>query len=153
LGLLLIGHNHRSCTIVNLENGHVLDSVSDVNPQVKYGGDLISRIQSCLDGHFEELQNQVRAKIGEMIQSMIVKHPIDVSKVAVVGNTVMHHIFSGLAVNSLSYYPFHSPNLGTQRFSPSELNWELPEKTNIQFYPSIGSFVGSDILAGIAATK
>jgi uncharacterized 2Fe-2S/4Fe-4S cluster protein (DUF4445 family) len=139
--------------LVNLENGHVLDSVSDVNPQVKYGGDLISRIQSCLDGDFEELQNQIRAKIGEMIQSMLVKHPIDISKVAVVGNTVMHHIFSGLPVNSLSFYPFHSPNLGTQKFSPSELKWELPEKTNIQFYPSIGSFVGSDILAGIAATK
>mgnify|MGYP004701364937 FL=1 len=139
--------------LVNLENGHVLDSVSDVNPQAKYGSDLISRIQSCLDGNFEELQNLIRWKIGKMIQSMLEKHPIDVSKVAVVGNTVMHHIFSGLPVNSLSFYPFHSPNLGTQKFTPSELNWELPENTEISFFPSIGSFVGSDILAGIAATK
>lgn len=37
-------------------------------------------------------------------------------------------------------------------FAASELGWELQENTLIQFYPSIGSFVGSDILAGIAAT-
>lgn len=139
--------------LVNLENSHVLDSVSQVNPQTKFGGDLIARIQSCLDGNFQELQNLVRLKIGEMIDAILKKNQVEISKVAIVGNTVMHHIFSGLPVNSLSHYPFHSPNLGTQKFTPFELIWELPEKTNIQFYPSVGSFVGSDILAGIAATK
>ena len=139
--------------LVNLENGHVLDSVSDVNPQVKFGGDLISRIQSCLNGNFEVLQNLIRSKIWKMVQSILKNHPFEVSKVALVGNTAMHHIFSGLPVNTLSFYPFHSPSLGTQKFTPAELKWEMPEKTEILFYPSIGSFVGSDILAGIAATK
>ncbi len=139
--------------LVNLENGHVLDSVSDVNPQARFGSDLISRIQSCLDGNFEELQNMVRSKIDEMIQSILLKHPVEVTKVAIVGNTVMHHIFSGLPVNSLSFYPFHTPNLGVQEFTPKVLKWELHDSVKIGFYPSIGSFVGSDILAGIAATK
>lgn len=139
--------------LVNLENGHVLDSVSDVNPQARFGGDLISRIQSCLDGNFDELQNLVRSKIHEMIQSILEKQPLEVSKVAIVGNTVMHHIFSGLPVNTLSFYPFHSPDLGVQVFLPTELKWKLPEIARIEFFPSIGSFVGSDILAGIAATK
>ncbi len=139
--------------LVNLENGHVLDSVSDLNPQSRFGADLISRIQSCLDGKFEELKNLIRNKIGVMIQTILAKHPVQVSKVAIVGNTVMHHVFSGLAVNPLSFYPFNSPYLGAQKFTPADLKWDLPEKTEIQFYPSIGSFVGSDILAGIAATK
>lgn len=139
--------------LVNLENGHVLDSVAELNPQAKYGGDLISRIQHCLDGKQEELQKLVRQKIGEMISLMRQKHPIEVAQVAMVGNTVMHHIFSGLPVNSLSFYPFHSSHLGAQKFTPEKLNWALPEKTEISFYPSIGSFVGSDILGGIAATR
>lgn len=139
--------------LMNLKNGHVLDSVSDVNPQVKFGGDLISRIQSCLDGNQLEMQNLIRRKIGDMIHIILKKHLVEVSKVALVGNTVMHHIFSGLKVNSLSFYPFESPDLGTQNLDPKQLNWKLPTKTEIQFYPSIGSFVGSDILAGIAATK
>jgi uncharacterized 2Fe-2S/4Fe-4S cluster protein (DUF4445 family) len=139
--------------LVNLKNGHILDSVSDINPQTKFGGDLISRIQSCLDGNLEELQNLIRTTIGQMIQSILKEHPVAVSKVALVGNTVMHHIFSGLKVNSLSFYPFESPDLGVQKLTPAQLNWDLPELAEIQFYPSIGSFVGSDILAGIAATK
>jgi uncharacterized 2Fe-2S/4Fe-4S cluster protein (DUF4445 family) len=139
--------------LVNLENGHVLDSISDINPQARFGGDIISRIQSCLDGNFEELQNIVRIKIDEMIQSILQKHQVNLSKIAIVGNTVMHHIFSGLPVNSLSFYPFQSPNLGAQEFSNKDLNWRLPDTVKIVFFPSIGSFVGSDILAGIAATK
>jgi len=139
--------------LINLENGHILDSVSDINPQAKFGGDLIARIQSCLDGNKPEMQNMIRQKIGDVIQSILKKHPVEVANIIIVGNTVMHHIFSGLDVQSLSFYPFNSPNLGTQKFTPKELNWNLPVETEIQFSPSIGSFVGSDILAGIAATK
>jgi uncharacterized 2Fe-2S/4Fe-4S cluster protein (DUF4445 family) len=139
--------------LVHLENGHVLDSVSDLNPQAKFGGDIISRIQNCLDGKHQLLQNLVRQKIGDMISGMIQKHQVEVVRVVLVGNTVMHHIFSGLPVNALSFYPFHSSHLQTQKFISSALGWHLPEKTEISFYPSIGSFVGSDILAGIAATR
>lgn len=139
--------------LINLANGHILDSVSDINPQVKYGSDLISRIQSCLDGNQQKIQNLIREKVGEMIQLMLKKHPVEVSKINLVGNTVMHHIFSGLKVNSLSFYPFESPDLGTQKLSIEQLIWNLPTNTKIRFFPSIGSFVGSDILAGIAATK
>jgi uncharacterized 2Fe-2S/4Fe-4S cluster protein (DUF4445 family) len=139
--------------LINLENGHVLNSVSDVNPQAKYGGDLISRIQSCLDGNKDEMQNLIRKKIGGMIQLVLKKHPVEISKVSIVGNTVMHHIFSGINVDTLSFYPFESPDLGIQKFTSGELYWQFLSGTKIQFYPSIGSFVGSDILAGIAATK
>jgi uncharacterized 2Fe-2S/4Fe-4S cluster protein (DUF4445 family) len=139
--------------LINLENGHILDSVSDINPQVKFGGDLIARIQSCLDGKQQEQQTLIRNKIGLMIQSILKKNPVKVARIAVVGNTVMHHIFTGLKVDSLSFYPFDSPDLGAQNFTTKELGWNLPDETKVQFFPSIGSFVGSDILAGIAATK
>ncbi|HKI88655.1 MAG TPA: ASKHA domain-containing protein, partial [Draconibacterium sp.] len=139
--------------LLNLETGQILDAVTDVNPQARFGSDLISRIQSCLDGKQEELQTLIRKKIGAMITSVLAKHPVKVSEVVLVGNTVMHHIFSGLNVQPLSFYPFESPDLDMQKFIPEFLGWELPETAAIRFYPSIGSFVGSDILAGIAATK
>jgi uncharacterized 2Fe-2S/4Fe-4S cluster protein (DUF4445 family) len=37
-------------------------------------------------------------------------------------------------------------------FDPNELGWNFKSVEKVQFFPSIGSFVGSDILAGIAAT-
>jgi len=139
--------------LLNLENGQILDVLTAVNPQTKFGADLISRIQSCLDGKQEELQKLIWNKIGQMIASVLRKHPVEVSNVVLVGNTAMHHIFSGLNVRPLSFYPFDSPDLGTQKFAAKQLEWNLPEDANICFFPSIGSFVGSDILAGIAATK
>ncbi|GAG77650.1 unnamed protein product, partial [marine sediment metagenome] len=51
----------------------------------------------------------------------------------------------------LSYYPFESPDLGKKLFTSAELGWST-HCERICFYPSIGSFVGSDILAGIYAT-
>jgi uncharacterized 2Fe-2S/4Fe-4S cluster protein (DUF4445 family) len=65
----------------------------------------------------------------------------------------MQHLFCGFHVKPLSFYPFESPNLGKKIFRPAELGWDLDQKTEIIFMPSIGSFVGSDILAGIFATK
>jgi uncharacterized 2Fe-2S/4Fe-4S cluster protein (DUF4445 family) len=139
--------------LLNLENGHILDSVSDVNPQAKFGGDLIARIQSCMDGNQEEMQLLIRKKIASMIDTILQKNRVEVAKVALVGNTVMQHIFCGLNVQPLSMYPFESKELGVKTFTAANLNWKIPQTAEIKFYPSIGSFVGSDILAGIAATK
>lgn len=138
--------------LLDLKTGHVIDAATALNPQVKFGGDLISRIQSCLDGRQEEMQQLIRRKTGEMIRETVKKHPVELSKVILVGNTAMHHIFSGLYVQPLSFYPFESPHLGAQHFSAEQLGWKIPGEADICFYPSVGSFVGSDILAGIAAT-
>jgi uncharacterized 2Fe-2S/4Fe-4S cluster protein (DUF4445 family) len=123
-----------------------------LNPQVKYGADLISRIQAGLDGHSEEMTALIRTAVGKMISLMLDGSQLVPDKVILVGNTVMQLIFSGYDLTPLSCYPFQVENLGTKRFIPSELDWDFPDQTKIEFYPSIGSFVGSDILAGIAAT-
>jgi uncharacterized 2Fe-2S/4Fe-4S cluster protein (DUF4445 family) len=139
--------------LLDLKTGNVLDVSTALNPQVKYGSDLITRIQSCLDGRQQEMQSLIRQKCGNLIQEMLQRHPVETSKVVMVGNTVMHHIFSGLNIVPLSFYPFNSPDLKMQHFSAGELEWRLPGNADIRFLPSIGSFVGSDILAGVAATK
>ena len=139
--------------LVNLFNGQVADSVSFLNRQAKFGADLISRIQGCLDGSQDEMMSIIRSDTGSVINDMLRRNKVDITRVILVGNTVMHHIFSGLDVRPLSFYPFESPDLGVRYFSATDLNWNLPGSPRILFYPSLGSFVGSDILAGIAATK
>lgn len=138
--------------LLDLLNGKVLDVATAMNPQVKFGADLISRIQSGLEGRQEEMKKLIHKKLGEMIDSILDRHQVKIRKVVIVGNTAMHHIFSGLNLQPLSHYPFESPGMGIQHFTPRELGWRLCEQSIIRFYPCIGSFVGSDILAGIAAT-
>ena len=138
--------------LIDLSSAKVLAVETMLNPQQKFGADLISRIQGCLDGHSAEMTKIIRSSIGTMIELMLNKQPVEIQKVVIVGNTVMQLIFSNCDVSPLSMYPFHTDNLGMKTFNPEELELNFQVNGNIQFYPSIGSFVGSDILAGIAAT-
>jgi len=138
--------------LVDLSSAKVLAVETMLNPQVKFGADLISRIQACLDGNETEMTTIVRSSIGTMIRLMLKKHDVRLQKIVLVGNSAMQLIFSNCDVAPLSAYPFHIDNPGLKTFKPEELGWDFDVKENVLFYPSIGSFVGSDILAGIAAT-
>ena len=138
--------------LIDLSSAKVLAVESILNPQIRFGADLISRIQGCLDGKATEMTRLIRSAIGEMIDLMLKKTEVDLEKVVLVGNTVMQHIFSYIDVSPLSMYPFNASNLGLKIFDREELGWKFRVNQKVQFYPSIGSFVGSDILAGIVAT-
>jgi uncharacterized 2Fe-2S/4Fe-4S cluster protein (DUF4445 family) len=138
--------------LIDLATAKVLAVETMLNPQVKFGADLISRIQACIDGNSEELKRLIRFNIGNMIELLLVKQQVPLQKIAIVGNTAMHHIFSGFDVSPLAQYPFDTPHLLATTFTTAELEWNFEVVGDITFFPSIGSFVGSDILAGIAAT-
>ena len=140
--------------LLDLSSGRVMNVVTARNPQGKYGSDIMSRIEFALQkDNAETLMNLIRDKIRELIYKLLDGYSVNPDKIILVGNTAMHHLFCGLDVKPLSFYPFESPNLGIQTFSPSDLGLELDKSTEIAFMPSIGSFVGSDILAGIFATR
>ncbi|HZK96362.1 MAG TPA: ASKHA domain-containing protein [Prolixibacteraceae bacterium] len=138
--------------LVDLSSSKVMAVETMLNPQVKFGADLISRIQACLDGHEAEMTGIVRSSIGILIRLMLKKYDVRLQKIVLVGNAAMQLIFSNCDVIPLSAYPFHINDPGLKTFKTEELGWDFDVKENVQFYPSIGSFVGSDILAGIAAT-
>jgi uncharacterized 2Fe-2S/4Fe-4S cluster protein (DUF4445 family) len=94
----------------------------------------------------------VRASLGQIVACLAHGREPEIAEVILVGNTVMHHLFSGREVEPLSRTPFVSPHLGAQTFRPQDLGWSLPANCTIRFAPCLGGFVGSDILAGIIAT-
>ncbi|MEI7422954.1 MAG: ASKHA domain-containing protein [Prolixibacteraceae bacterium] len=138
--------------LVDLKTAQILAVETIVNPQVKFGADLISRIQAGLDGHSKEMTGIIRSAIGHMIGMMLQGRNLPLDKVVLVGNTVMQRSFSDLDLRPLSCYPFQVDDLGSKTFTAEELGWAFRVTGKIEFFPSIGSFVGSDILAGIAAT-
>ncbi len=138
--------------LIDLKTAEVLSVETMLNPQVKYGADLISRIQACIDGKSEEMEKAIRRAIGNMITSLLQKKQVCLNKIVIVGNTAMQLIFSGEDVSPLANYPFHVENIGMKAFQPEELGWNIACSGKVEFIPSIASFVGSDILAGIAAT-
>ena len=138
--------------LINLRDGKVVEAETMLNPQQRFGADLISRIQASIDGHAPEMTGIIRTSIGTMIGLMLRKHPVKIRRAVLVGNTVMQQLFSGSDVTPLATYPFQPADTGKRAFTAKELGWNFPVGEDVVFFPSIGGFVGSDILAGIAAT-
>lgn len=138
--------------LVDLRTAGIIAVETLLNPQVKFGADLISRIQSGLDGHDAEMTSLIRTAVGNMVRKLLKDSGIVPGRIVIVGNTVMQRIFSGNSLYPLSAYPFQVDDLGYRTFTSQQLGWDFRVNNTIQFFPSIGSFVGSDILAGIAAT-
>jgi uncharacterized 2Fe-2S/4Fe-4S cluster protein (DUF4445 family) len=137
--------------MVDLATGDLLGVQSALNPQTAFGADIMSRVRFALTK--PDLTPLIREAIGNMVSRLAASHESDVREVVLVGNTVMHHLFAALDVEPLSHVPFASPKLGEQRFTPPELNWNLPGDCRIRFVSCIGGFVGADILAGILAVN
>jgi len=128
--------------IVDLTSGEVLRVETGLNPQARYGADVMTRLQYDL-GRPGELGRVIRETLGRMLG----REPL--REVLLAGNTAMHHLFCGLEVAPLTHAPFASPSLGGYRFAESELGWPRPA----EFLPCLGGFVGSDLLCGIVATR
>ncbi|HVM47280.1 MAG TPA: ASKHA domain-containing protein [Candidatus Acidoferrum sp.] len=155
--------------LVERQTGHVLAVKTALNAQAKHGADIMSRVEFAVAGGGQTtLQRLVREQIGELARGLLAaaragatpgpprRSPgaqAEVKCVVVVGNTVMHHLFCGISLEPLSHYPFEPVSPGLQVFRAGELGWELPGNPAVHFLPCLGSFVGSDILAGLLATR
>ena len=143
--------------LLDLQSGHVLAVRTALNAQAKCGADIMSRVDTAVaHGGQQTLQTLVRKQIGRMLQELLATATgatQEVTGVVVVGNTVMHHLFCGISVEPLSHYPFEPVSPGLQVFEAAQLGWSLPGNPAARFLPCLGSFVGSDILAGLLATK
>jgi len=152
-----LGTTTLALQLLDLQNGGILAVRTALNPQARFGSDVMSRVQYAMEGDgAKELTETIRTQILHMVrESLDSAHipPNELRRITLVGNTVMHHLFCGVDVEPLSHYPFESPNDGMMTFTPRELDWQGIGEPRIQFLPGLGSFVGSDILAGVLATN
>lgn len=144
--------------LLDLQTGQVLAVRTALNVQAQHGADVMSRVEFAVtDSGEQHLARLVRGQIGKLVQDLIGSGANQargsLQSVVLVGNTVMHHLFCGLSVEPLSHYPFEPQSPGLQTFPANSLGWPLIGNPKVYFLPCLGGFVGSDILAGVLATK
>jgi uncharacterized 2Fe-2S/4Fe-4S cluster protein (DUF4445 family) len=141
--------------LLDLTTANVLAVRTALNPQARFGADVMSRVSFALeDQGAARLTGLIRRLIDTMILELLEAAGASAERVCdvvLVGNTVMHHLFCGFSVEPLSQYPFESPTLGLVRLTADDLGWSLGTHPRICFLPCIGGYVGSDILAGVLA--
>jgi uncharacterized 2Fe-2S/4Fe-4S cluster protein (DUF4445 family) len=139
--------------LVDLGRGSVLGVETALNAQGRFGSDLMTRIEAALAG--EPLGTVVREEVGGLVSSLLDGGgiaPGRLSRVVLVGNTAMHHLFGGLDVSPLAAYPFETTSPGPLSWRAQALGWGRAAGAEVVFLPCLGGFVGSDVLAGIRAT-
>ncbi len=147
----VVGH------LVDLTDGSTLAVASVENPQEAHGDDIVSRMTFALKGsdNLERLHRLSLEAVNLTLEALISGsgvNPRGVYGVVVVGNTLMHHLFLGLEVDSLAKAPFRPAKVGIVCPKASELGVSIHPRGRLYLPPVIAGFVGSDALAGLLAT-
>ncbi|MFW6208906.1 MAG: ASKHA domain-containing protein [Spirochaetota bacterium] len=142
--------------LVSLNSGGVVDTVSGLNKQKTFGGDVISRIEYAMgeEGGLAVIQERIRSQIETMGRELLRKNRLqegDVSVIAVAGNTTMMHLFTGLSPAAIASAPFIPVSLEEETIPAAELGFET-FRCPVFLLPSLSAYVGADISAGIVAS-
>lgn len=130
--------------LMEMDTGKVLDTYCEMNPQRRYGSDILSRIQASCEGNREILQKSV-LEVLERGAARFGNRSSDIKCMCVAGNTTMEHLLMGYDVSSLGRSPFTPVEIGLQEYKHPV--WDFP----VRLMPGISTFVGGDIVAGLYA--
>ena len=139
--------------LVDLATGEVLATAGRMNPQIRFGEDLMSRVSYVMmnPGGEVELTAVVRAALNDIarevheLADVPLEHVVDVT---LVGNPIMHHLVLGLDPTPLGQAPFPLQVEGSYRATAASIGLDLP---NAMLYvaPCIAGHVGADTAAAI----
>lgn len=123
--------------LIERKSGRIIRSFQKLNPQRKYGSDVISRLEAGLDGKEEELSSLVKEVLLEGIQCL----GGSPAYMALAGNTTMIYLLMNYPLTGLSQEPFLAVN--------PQITTEIGIPTVIM--PGISAFLGGDMRAGLYA--
>ncbi|NOZ66823.1 MAG: DUF4445 domain-containing protein [Alphaproteobacteria bacterium] len=135
--------------LVNLETGEVLSANSTGNPQVSFGGDIMTRLaRAARDCDVRKLmQKTVVDEINNIVQELCANevHADDiVAEMVIAGNTVMHHLLIGLDIEQLGKAPFVPATCQDLDIKARDIGLTSAPYATIHFPGIIAGFVGSD---------
>ncbi|MBA7664469.1 hypothetical protein ES703_72530 [subsurface metagenome] len=142
--------------LINMTDGRCEATQAALNPQIRYGDDVVSRIAYAqTDKKLAELHRTIIDCINELIGGLLKKTAIDskdIYEMCVVGNTTMNHIFLKLPVTQLGQAPYKAFSLDAHDVPASESALQMNPAGNIHTVENIAGFVGSDTTAVALAT-
>jgi uncharacterized 2Fe-2S/4Fe-4S cluster protein (DUF4445 family) len=168
-----IGSTTVALYLCNLRTGELLAAESEMNPQIVYGEDVMSRIQYTIehaDG-LEKLHKAIIATLNKLLQQAVKSAGFDtgeantrptqpagitmddILEMVLVGNSTMHHILLNLPPKDLGLAPFVPAIHESVDIKARELGLHINSSGNIHVLPTIASFVGADTSAVILAEE
>ncbi len=144
--LIDLGTTTIALALIHQKSGELRQAATSANPQIRYGSDVIARIQAASAGALSELQSCIQNHLEQEITQLCRKNqqePSDLKFCYIGGNTTMIHLLMGYDCSSLGHSPF-----SIQYPSPEPF---YHHSCLVTIAPWISAFVGGDITAGISA--
>src|SRR6266850_2571135 len=153
-----IGTTSVVTTLVELESGEQLASVSSLNPQAVFGGDLMSRIAFAQfnPGNLRKLHTRIIGLLNQHIEQICRESGVLakwIYKIVVVGNTCMHHILLGIDPSHVGLAPYAPVMRHAVTLSARELFLKVAPEARVCLLPLVAGFVGADAVAVALATR
>src|SRR6266571_2304124 len=153
-----IGTTSVVSTLIELDSGEQLASVSSLNPQAVFGGDLMSRIAFAQfdPGNLRKLHTRIVGLLNQHIEETCRQSGVLakwIYKVVVVGNTCMHHLLLGIDPSFVGLAPY-APVMRHALVLPArELFLKVAPEARVCLLPLVAGFVGADAVAVALATR
>ena len=153
-----IGSTTIAAHVVDLTAGDVIATDGIMNPQIRFGEDLMSRV-SYVMMHPEgagELTNAVRTGVNDLIGQVCGLgdiDPADVVELTVVGNPIMHHLFLGLDPRELGGAPFALAVDTALDLKARDIGIGINPGANVYVLPCIAGHVGADAAGMVLAEE
>lgn len=157
LGVALdLGTTTLAAYLCDMKRGRVLSAASAVNPQRRFGEDVISRIAHAdqSESGLRQMQGMVASAVNALIERAAAAAealPSDVDEVTAAGNTTMLQIFAGFHPGAIGVAPYLPTVREFPDFSAADLGLALHPGTNVHLLPVVSGFVGGDAMAAVLA--
>lgn len=157
-----IGTTTLAAYLYDLGDGKRLASTAMVNPQVSYGADVISRIARATECEEDRigLRNVILQAITRLCVQLLnqlnesdatLPDLQDIAQITLAGNTTMMHLLTGMPAGNIAKAPFNPVMTLGRTVSAYELGLTDFPTAICTLLPSVASYVGADIVAGLNA--
>jgi len=148
-----VGSTTIAAHLCDLGSGQVLAEAGRMNPQIRFGEDLMSRVSHVMhhpDGR-EELTRAVRASIDDIVGELVTRAGAgrdDVLELTFVGNSIMQHLLLGWDPTELGRAPFTLVSDRAVDLPARDLGLRVGAGTRAWVLPCIAGHIGAD-MAGV----
>ena len=153
-----VGSTTIAAHLCHLASGEVVASAGVMNPQIRFGEDLMSRVSYVMmnPGGDKEMTTAVRAALNELAQDVASQAgitPQDILEATFVGNPIMHHLLLGINPVELGGAPFALATDRAITLWAVEIDFLIHRNARIYVLPCIAGHVGADTAGVILAER
>jgi uncharacterized 2Fe-2S/4Fe-4S cluster protein (DUF4445 family) len=144
-------------TLLDLETGQPMAVQSMLNRQQPFGADVISRVSATMldEGALDALQTRAEETLAQLTHEVCAEAGVDpgeVYEITICGNVTMTQLALGMDPEPLSMAPFIVTTHEFPQLLAADLGVPVHARAPAFVFPSLGAYVGGDIVSGMLAT-